>query len=331
MMPAAGQRMRRRDLAAALGAALSAFVLARAAMAAEAAKVVGILAPAPLRPIDSFKARLRERGWTEGLNIRFEPRWAGGDDNRYEALAAELAALPVDAILTWSTPAVLGAKRVTAAIPIVMGAIADPVGVGAVTNLSRPGGNVTGFSTQNYELEAKRLELLRELLPGMTRIGLFGNADNPYVVAALKQVRELAERGGLKPEVVSIDAREGLEGGLLRLAQTQLHGVLVASAPALFPHRQRIVEFMAQHRLPAIYPFREFAEVGGLIAYSTNFDDLFRQAADYVDRVLRGASPGELPVQQAATFELVINQKTAGALGLAIPPILLTRADEVIE
>ena len=212
-----------------------------------------------------------------------------------------------------------------------MGAIGDPIGVGAVANLSRPGGNVTGFSTQNYELEAKRLELLRELLPGMTRIGLLGNTDNPYVVAALKQVKLLAEQGGLKPEVVSIEAREALEGGLLRLARVQPDGVLVAAAPALFPYRKDIVEFMARHRLPAIYPFREFAEAGGLIAYATNFDDLFRQAADYVDRVLRGAPPGELPVQQAATFELVINQKTAGALGLAIPTMLLVRADEVIE
>jgi putative ABC transport system substrate-binding protein len=319
--------MRRRDLAAALGA----FAVARAAMAAEAAKVVGLLAPAPLRPIDSFKARLAERGWTEGHNIRFEPRWAGGDDNRYDALAAELAALPADAILTWSTPAVLAAKRATSRIPIVMGAIADPVGVGAVANLSRPGGNVTGFSTQNYELEAKRLELLREFVPGMKRIGLLGNIDNPYVVAALKQVQDLAERGGLKPQVVAIEAREGLDDGLFRLARAQPDGVLVAAAPALFPFRKTIVEFMARHRLPAIYAFREFAEAGGLIAYSTNFDDLFRQAADYVDKILRGASPGDLPVQQAATFELLINQKTAGALGLAIPPILLTRADEVIE
>jgi putative ABC transport system substrate-binding protein len=319
--------MRRRDLLAALGAA----VLARPVMAAEAAKVVGILAPAPLRPIDGFKARLRERGWTEGQNIRFEPRWAGGDDNRYEALAAELAALPADAILTWSTPAVLAAKRATAAIPIVMGAIADPVRVGAVANLSRPGGNVTGFSTQNYELEAKRLELLREFVPGMRRIAFLGNTANSYAVNALQQLEAMAERDGLKSDAVMLEMPGGLESGLPLLTRTHPDAVLVVSAPALFPYRQNIVEFMAQHRLPAIYPFREFAEAGGLIAYSTNFDDLFRQAADYVDKILRGASPGELPVQQAATFELLINQKAAAALGLAIPPMLLARADEVIE
>jgi putative ABC transport system substrate-binding protein len=319
--------VRRRDLLVALGAA----VLARPVMAAAAVKVVGLLAPAPLRPVDSFKARLRERGWTEGQNIRFEPRWAGGDDSRYAALAAELAALPADAIVTWSTPAVLAAKRATATIPIVMGAIADPVGVGAVANLSRPGANVTGFSTQNYELEAKRLELLREFIPGMTRIGFLGNTANPYTVSALQQLQAMAERGGLKSDAVMLEMPGALESGLAQLTRTHPDAVLVVAAPALFPYRQTIVEFMARHRLPAIYPFREFAEVGGLIAYSTNFDDLFRQAADYVDKILRGAAPGELPVRQAATFELVINQKTAGALGLAIPPMLLARADEVIE
>jgi putative ABC transport system substrate-binding protein len=323
--------MRRRDLAAALGAALGAVALARVAIAAEAAKVVGLLVPAPLRPIDSFKARLAERGWTEGHNIRFEPRWAGGDDNRYDALAAELVALPADAILTWSTPAVLAAKRATETIPIVMGAIADPVGVGAVANLARPGGNVTGFSTQNYELEAKRLELLREFVPGMARVTFLGNTANPYTANALQQLEAMAERGRLKSDAVMLDMPAGLEGGLLRLAQPRPDAVVVIAAPALFPYRQRIVEFMAQHQLPAIYPFREYAEAGGLIAYSTNFDDLFRQAADYVDKILRGVLPAELPVQQAATFELVINQKTAAALGLAIPQMLLVRANEVIE
>ena len=319
--------MRRRDLIAVLATA----ALTRPAMSAETAKVVGLLAPAPLRPVDSFKARLRERGWTEGQNIRFEPRWAGGDDNRYDVLAAELVALPADAILTWSTPAVLAAKRATTAIPIVMGAVADPVGVGAVANLSHPGGNVTGFSTQNYELEAKRLELLREFVPGMARIAFLGNTANPYVVNALQQLQAMAERGGLKSDAVMLEMPGALESGLAQLTRTRPDAVLVLAAPALFPYRQTIVDFMARHRLPAIYAFREFAEVGGLIAYSTNFDDLFRQAADYVDKILRGTSPGELPVQQAATFELVINQKTAGALGLAIPQMLLARANEVIE
>jgi putative ABC transport system substrate-binding protein len=212
-----------------------------------------------------------------------------------------------------------------------MAAIADPVGVGAVSNLSRPGGNVTGFSTQNYELEAKRLELLREFVPRMTRIALLGNADNPYSAAALKQIRALAEQGGLKTDAIALEVPFDLQGGLVSLTRERPDGVLVIAAPALFPYRKEIVEFMALHRLPAIYPFREFAEAGGLIAYATNFDDLFRQAADYVDKILNGTRPGDLPLQQAAKFELVINLRTASALGLGVPPVLLSRADEVIE
>jgi putative ABC transport system substrate-binding protein len=321
--------MRRREFVAVIGGA----VVARPAFAADPAKKVriGVLAPAPLRPIDSLKQRLQERGWIEGQNAQFEFRWAGSDDTRYAALAAELAALPVDAIVTWSTPAVLGAKQATATIPIIMAANADPVGVGAVGNLSRPGGNVTGFSTQNYELEAKRLELLREFVPGMKRIALLGNADNPYSAAALKQFQSLAEQGGLKAEGFALNVPLNLQGGLASLAQTRPDGVLVIAAPALFPYRKEVVEFMALNRLPAIYPFREFAEVGGLIAYATNFDELFRQAADYVDKILNGTKPGDLPVQQAAKFELVINLRTANALGLPVPPVLLSRADEVIE
>jgi putative ABC transport system substrate-binding protein len=321
--------MRRRDVIAAISGA----AIARPVLAADPTKTVhiGVLAPAPLRPIDSLKQRLHDRVWIEGQNVQFEFRWAGSDDKRYQALAAELVALPVDAIVTWSTPAVLGAKRATATIPIVMAAIADPVGVGAVSNLSRPGGNVTGFSTQNYELEAKRLELLREFVPRMTRIALLGNADNPYSAAALKQIRALAEQGGLKTDAIALEVPFDLQGGLVSLTRERPDGVLVIAAPALFPYRKEIVEFMALHRLPAIYPFREFAEAGGLIAYATNFDDLFRQAADYVDKILSGTPPGDLPVQQATKFELVINLRTASALGLSVPPVLLSRADEVIE
>jgi putative ABC transport system substrate-binding protein len=317
-----------------LGAILLAILLAPcAAKAQQKVKVprVGVLAPSPLRPIASFKHRLRELGWIEGSNIGFEDRWAEEDDTRYAALAAELAALPVDVILTWSTPAVLAAKRATTAIPIVMGAIGDPIGIGAVASLAHPGGNITGFSTQNFELEEKRFELLRDLVPGLSRMAMLGNAANPYSALAMNRVKGLAESTGLNFEGVDVDAAGGLESGLDKVRRALANGVLVAAVPALFPYRKPIVEFMAANRLPAVYPFREFAEVGGLVAYATNFDDLFRQAADYVDRILKGAHPGELPVQQAATFELLVNLKTAAALGLPIPPLILARADEVIE
>jgi putative tryptophan/tyrosine transport system substrate-binding protein len=322
--------MTRRDLGALLFAALLA---SRAAAAQQPAKVrrIGVLAPGPLRPIASFKERLRELGWIEGTNIRFEDRWAEIDDTRYGALAAELAALPVDAILTWSTPAVLAAKRATTVIPIVMGAVGDPVEIGAVSSLAHPGGNITGFSTQNLELEGKRFELLHELVPGLGRLVMLGSAANPYSALAMNRLRDLAEPAGLNFQGIEIDAAGGLESGLDEVRRARPDGVLVASVPALFPHRKPIVDFMEANRLPAVYPFREFAQAGGLVVYATNFDDLFRQAAAYVDKVLRGASPGDLPVQQAATFELLVNLSTAKALGLTIPPAILARADEVIE
>jgi putative ABC transport system substrate-binding protein len=316
------------------GGLLLAVIVAPCITAAQqTAKVlrVGVLAPGPLRPIASFKQHLRELGWIEGSNIRFEDRWGEEDDTRYAALASELAALPVDVILTWSTPAVLAAKRATTAIPILIGAVADPVAIGAVASLARPGGNITGFSTQNFELEEKRFELLRDLVPGLRRMVMLGNAANPYSVVAMKRVKGLAETAGVNFEGVDIDAAGGLESGLDKVRQALPNGVLVAAVPALFPYRKPIVEFMAANRLPAVYPFREFAEAGGLVVYATNFDDLFRQAADYVNRVLKGTQPGELPVQQAATFELLVNLKTAAELGLAIPPLILARADEVIE
>jgi len=319
--------VRRRWLLVAVGAAALAGRLARA----DAAKVVGILAPGPLRPIASFKRRLSELGWVEGRNIRFEDRWAEADDARYVPLAAELAALSVDAILTWSTPAVLAAKKATAKIPIVMATIADPVGVGAVASLAHPGGNITGFSSQNFELEEKRFELLRELVPGLRHIAMLGNAGNPYSMLATKRIREVAAAAGLSCDEINLDEAGGLTAGLDRMRQAHPDGALIAAAPALYPHRKPIAEFMAENRIPAVYPFREFAEAGGLLVYATNFDDLFRHAAEYMDKVLRGTPPGELPVQQAATFELVINLPAAKALDLRIPPVLLARADEVIE
>jgi putative ABC transport system substrate-binding protein len=304
-----------------------------AAGAQQTAKVlrVGVLAPGPLRPIASFKQRLRELGWVEGQDIRFEDRWASGDDTRYDELAAALVALPVDAILTWSTPAVLAAKRATTKIPIVMGAIADPVGVGAVSGLARPGGNVTGFSSQNFELEEKRLELLHELVPGIARVVMLGNAANQYSAKATRRVEGLAQAAGLDFAAVDMDAAGGLENVLERLRSAQPDGVLVPGVPVFLLYSEPITAFMAANRIPAVYPWPEFAEAGGLAVYSTNFDDLFRQAAGYMDRILKGTPPGDLPVQQATTFQLVINLKTAKALGLTVPQTLLLRADEVIE
>ena len=322
--------MQRRGLITLLGgAAFPAPSLVRAQPAP--IRRVGILAPGPLTPIEKLKERLREQGWIAGKTIRFEDRWGGDDDLSYQKLAAELVALPVDVIVTWSTPAVLAAKRATATIPIVMGAIADPLGVGAVANLARPGGNVTGFSTQNFELEEKRLELLRELVPGARRIVAFGNANNLYVANAAARLTKLAAGTQLDFQAILIDISHGLDEAFARLKALEPQGVVVLSSPALFPHRVRIVEFMTANRIPTIYPFPEFAEAGGLICYATNYDDLFREAAGYVDKILRGAVAGDLPVQQASSFRFIVNQKAAQTIGLTIPLAFVSRATEIID
>jgi ABC-type uncharacterized transport system substrate-binding protein len=325
--------VRRRDLL--LFSTLAFFFAASVAFAQMAERVyrVGVLAPEGMRAIASFRERLRQLGWIEGRNIRFDYRSTGGDDTRQPALAAELVALPVDLILTWGTPATLAAKQATATIPIVIGSIGDPVAVGVVPNLAHPGGNVTGFASQSFELEEKRFELLRELVPGMARVVMLGNVGNLYADLAIERIEALAGAAGLKFDAVKIDAVNGLESGLDAVRRAHPDGVLVAAVPAFYtPHVHRpMVAFMAANRLPAIYGNREFVEAGGLISYQTNFDDLLRQAAGYVDKILKGASPGELPVQQAATFELVVNLAAAKALGLTIPPMIAARADEVIE
>jgi putative tryptophan/tyrosine transport system substrate-binding protein len=303
------------------------------AKAAEKVYRVGVLAPEGMQAIKNLRERLRQLGWTEGENIRFEYRSADGNDTRQPALAAELVALPVDLILTWGTPATLAAKQATATIPIVIGSIGDPVAVGVVPNLAHPGGNVTGFASQSFELEEKRFELLRELVPGMARVVMLGNVGNLYADLAIERIEALAGAAGLKFDAVKIDAVIGLESGLDAVRRAHPDGVLVAAVPAFYTPRvyRPMVAFMAANRLPAIYGNREFVEAGGLISYQTNFDELLRQAAGYVDKILKGASPGELPVQQAATFELVVNLASAKALGLTIPPMIAARADEVIE
>src|ERR1700736_4211462 len=241
--PAAGAGM---GLRLGLAVLLACLLSWAPATADDTAKVwrVGVLAPAALRPIESSKERLHGLGWIEGKNVRFDYRWAEGNDSRYPALAAELVALPVDLILTWGTPAVLSAKRATAKIPIVIGASADPIGVGAVSSLAHPGGNVTGFSTQNLELEEKRFDLLRQLVPGMARIVMLGNAANPYIALAMKHVEGLAQTAGVKFDGVKVDEENGLEGGLDAVWRAHPDAVQVAAAPALFPYRRVIVEFM---------------------------------------------------------------------------------------
>jgi putative ABC transport system substrate-binding protein len=286
------------------------------------------LSPPPLR---KFAQKLKELGYVEGQALRFEYRFAEGHPERYAIIAAELVALPVDLILTSGTPAALAAKTATSTIPIVMGSVGDAVNSGIVSNLARPGGNITGFSALNVELEGKRLELLKELVPRLSRVGMLANAANPLLNVSLKNLRPAAAVLGLSIDVFEIREMNEIDGALLKLVQARPQAAMIAGDLALLNSRRQIVETLAKGHLPARDPFREYFAVGGLLVHGANLSVLFERAAGYVDEILKGAKPGDLPVQQATDFELLINLKTASTLGLTIPRTLLSRADEVIE
>ena len=292
---------------------------------------IGVLMAEPFQPLQSLRQELHRLGYVEGQNLRFEYRFAEHRDDQYPALANELAALGVDLIVTFGTPATLAAKHATKTIPIVIGGIAEAVGTGVVSNLARPGENVTGFTSLGFDLESKRLELLKELVPHLSRLDVLASATNPYSASTVPRVQREGEALGLTVNVVTVQDKDDLESGLHRLARARPDAVFVVSDALLYSRSKQTAEFMVQHRLPAIFPFRGYAEAGGLVAYSADQNELFRRAAVYIDRIFKGARPGDLPIQQATKFELVVNLRTAKALGLEIPPSLLARADEVIE
>jgi len=298
--------------------------------------VIGVLSSRA--PADSdylvaaFRESLAEAGYVEGRTVAMEFRWAAGQYDRLPALAAELVARPVSVIVAvGGEPAVLAAKAATATIPIVFGMAGDPVKLGVVASFNRPGGNATGFVLLTSSLEGKRLELLRELVPNPALICVM---LNPKFLAASVQSREIAEAARSVNQRIEIlhasDDRE-LEAAFSDIARLRPAALLVATDPFFDTRRDRITAAAARLRVPAIYQFREFAAVGGLMSYGIKLTDAFHQFGVYVGRILDGAKPGELPVQQSRTFEFVINLKTAKAMGLAIPPALLARADEVIE
>jgi ABC-type uncharacterized transport system substrate-binding protein len=323
--------MKRREFITLLGGAAATWPLVARAQQRERVRTIGILASQPLPPIQGFVRKLRDYGYVEGQNVRFVSRFAEGREERYGAMAAELAALPVDLIVTWGTPAALAAKQATTTIPVVMGAIGDPVGVGVVSSLARPDGNITGFAAQNVDLEGKRVELLKDFLPQLSRVGMLVNGANPLLDISLQRVRPAAEQLRVAVDIFDINGSGGLEAALLGLDRTRPDGVVVAADLLLLTHRREIAAALAKSKLPAVYPFREYNEVGGLIIHGANLSVLFERAAGYVDRILKGAKPADLPVQLATEFELIINLKTASTIGLTIPPTLIARADEVIE
>jgi ABC-type uncharacterized transport system substrate-binding protein len=285
-------------------------------------------------PTMDISPGLRELGWIEGKNLTIEYRWAASREDQLPALAAELARLKVDVIVTASTPAAWAAKRATTTIPIVATFVADPLGSGLVASLTRPGGNITGLTTLATGLVAKRLELLKAVVSGSTRMavlwqpGVFGERTMRDMV---EETQVAGRTLGLQVRFVEARRPDDFEQAFSAMREARVGGLLVFPSPMLFEEHRSMVAHAAKSRLPAVYPWREAAGAGGLMSYSTNFPDMYRRAATYVDKILRGARPADLPVEQPTKFELVINLKTAKALGLTIPPSLLQRADQVIE
>ena len=277
----------------------------------------------------AFREGLRDLGYVEGRNIKIESRWAEGNYERLPGLAADLVRLKVDVIVTYGTPASEAAKRATATIPIVMAAIIDPVASGLVTSLARPGGNVTGQSMMSSDLVEKQLEILKEIVPKVSRVALLHNPANPGNAPQVKHAQDAARALGVRLQLLG--ARDPGEIDSAFALMTAEQAVIVLVDATLQANRARITDLAARHHLPAVYGLSEYAEAGGLMAYGTNLLGMFRLSASFVDKILKGAKPGDLPVEQPTNFAFVINLKTAKALGLTIPPSLLARADQVIE
>jgi ABC-type uncharacterized transport system substrate-binding protein len=278
----------------------------------------------------AFVQRLRELGWTDGRNLAIEYRWAEGREERFADIAAEFVRIKVDIIVTSGTPQVLAAKQASSIIPIVFATAGDPVGAGLVASLARPGGNATGLSTLVVDLAAKRLELLREFVPGLGRLAIIGNVSNPLTVLELSEVQTAASTLGLQVQTLEIRRAQDIAPTLEAL-KGRADALYVCIDALVNAHRIQINTSALGARLPTMHGSRDYVEAGGLMSYGPNYPDLFRRAADFVDKILHGAKPGDLPVEQATKFDLIVNLTTAKALGLEVPPTLLARADEVIE
>jgi putative ABC transport system substrate-binding protein len=327
--------IRRREFITVLGGAAAGWpVPARAQQAASTVRQarVGILSASPPTPamLTAFREGMRERGYIEGQNLSIDIRWPEGTFEQNPAVAAELAT-HVEVIVAWATPAVVAARRATSTIPIVMVSVGDPVGAGFITSLARPGGNITGFSNITVDLSAKVVALLVELVPGTKRIGVVSNTYNPNVAVQLRATEDAVRTLGLQSQIVEARTSEEYERAFARLKVEDVNGVVLLADPSVIEQARKIAELAQAAKLPTVFQRRENVEAGGLMSYGGNIKYQFRQAAFYVDRLLKGTKPGELPVEQATKLELVINLKTAKALGLTVPQTLLVAADEVIE
>ena len=279
----------------------------------------------------AFREQLRELGYVEGQNVFFESRWGDGQVGRLRGLAAELIDAKVDIMVTASSEAALAAKQATRSIPIVTATGGDPVKLGVVASLARPGGNVTGVFSLSNDLVGKRLEFLKQLIPRVARVAFLRHSDNRASALNLRDAESAARPLGLVVQSVGVRGPKELDAAFVAMKRARADAVIVLEATAFFPDRQRIADLALMHRLPMAAQAREYAEAGALISYGTDYLDLFRRAAMYVDKILKGAKPADLPIEQPTKFELVINLRTAKALGLTIPPSLLQRADQVIE
>jgi putative ABC transport system substrate-binding protein len=329
--------MKRREFISLLGGAAVAWPLAVRAQQGERMRRIGVLtnlaADDPEGQVrnTAFAQALAQLGWTVGDNLRIEQRWAAGDADRLRTYAAELVALKLDVILATGNAGAAPLLHATRTVPIVFVIVPDPVGAGFVDSLARPGGNATGFTSFEYGLSAKWLELLKEIAPSLTRAGVLRDPALAAGPAQFAAIQSMAPSLGVEVSPVNVREPAEIERAIAAFARSANSGLIVTGSALVAVHRHRIIAVAARHKLPAVYPERSYIHDGGLISYGPNFLDQYRRAAGYVDRILKGEKPADLPVQAPTKYELVINLKTARALGLEVPPTLLARADEVIE
>jgi ABC-type uncharacterized transport system substrate-binding protein len=331
---AGSPHMRRRDFIRFFGSA-AAWPLAARAQQTARARTIGLLLPGVSRTtvvqgqLEAFRQALKEYGWIEGQNVSVEYRFAEGKEDALAEIAAEMVRSRLDVIVAEGTAAIRAAKAATQTIPIVMATSTDPVGNGLVASLHRPGGNVTGPSLQTAELAGKRLQLLTEIVPGLGRVVVLSNPLNPSMAAAIEQTKAAAQ--SLEIHVVEVPRPDQFDTALGAVTRAGAGGLIVLPDPMLYGQHPRVVTFATASHLPVLFPEKEVVRAGGLIAYGPSIPASFRRAAGYVDKILRGAKPADLPVEQPTTFELAVNLQTARAIGVTIPNSILVGADEVIE
>jgi putative ABC transport system substrate-binding protein len=329
--------MRRREFITLLGGATAAWPLVAHAQQREQMRRIGVLMilaaddPESSARITTLTQALQQLGWTAGRNVQIEYRWGADRGGHTRTLAAELVALASDVILTVGSPALAAVKQVTSTVPIVFVNIVDPVGAGFVESLARPGGNATGFTVFEYGISAKCLELLKQIAPSVTRVAVLRDAAISSGIGQFAVIQGAAPSFGVELRPVDVGDAGEIERAVTAFARSSNSGLIVTASPSTAAHRVAIVALAARHRLPAVYSFRYFATSGGLMSYGPDATDPFRRAAGYIDRILKGEKPADLPVQAPTKYELVINLKTAKALGLDVPLQLQQRADEVIE